>query len=128
MQCCASKPQQLPGAQLPIVYEFIIYLHCANSIRCLTVVSVLQTKTRRELNVKRVLCIGGSLAAVVILIMLMAGTGQQAPRTVLPANTSSMSASSRHAADVLLPCALKHFIVLFSHEACKQKVICCFNV
>lgn len=40
----------------------------------------MQTKNRRELNVKRVLCIGGSLAAVVVLVMLMAGTAQrQAP-------------------------------------------------
>lgn len=38
----------------------------------------LQTKTKRELNVKRILCIGGSLAAVVILIILMAGTSSRA--------------------------------------------------
>lgn len=37
----------------------------------------MQTKTKRELNVKRILCIGGSLAAVVILVILMAGTSSR---------------------------------------------------
>jgi hypothetical protein len=38
----------------------------------------LQTKTRREYNVKRMLCIGGSVAAILILILLMTTTAPQA--------------------------------------------------
>ena len=38
-------------------------------------VCAVQTKSRREHNVKRALCIGGSLAAVVVLMVLMTGMG-----------------------------------------------------
>lgn len=67
----------------------------------------LQTKTKRELNVKRILCIGGSLAAVVILIILMAGTSSRstapAAQTIEDVTGETPSGVTLYSASLLMP-------------------------